>query len=98
MFERTDDNGVEPDIDDGGGGARFSFCNSFKWDRPLIIVELNSVDVDWIEGFLVDDRWLSSAISHKLIFAKVEQSLWRSSFKKKRRNMNEEIRSRFTDE
>jgi hypothetical protein len=30
VFERTDDNGVEPDIDDGGGGARFSFCNSFK--------------------------------------------------------------------
>jgi len=44
VFERIDgDDRLLDDIDDDDG-ARFSFCNSFKCDLPLIIVELNSVE------------------------------------------------------
>jgi len=51
VFERTDGDdillfvNVERLFDDNG--ARFSFCNSFKWDLPLIIVELNWDEVVW---------------------------------------------------
>ena len=53
VFERThgDKVGLPPSTvrvaDDagevvGGGGARFSFWSSFKWEVPLIILELNT--------------------------------------------------------
>ncbi len=95
VFERIDGddrifNGNELESnEDRNGGARFSFCNSFKWDLPLIMVELNSVE-DWIDCWselfdiiVDDDRSSSSAISHKLTFANVEHNFWRPNFKKK---------------
>ncbi len=87
---------VNSELDGGGGdgGARFSFCNSFKWDVPLIIVELNwevwwsevtdsrlgAIDVVVLDE---DDRSSSSASSHKLTLANVEQSCCRSIMKNK---------------
>ncbi len=91
-FERTDD---DDDNEFDGGGARFSFCNSFKWDVPLIIVELNWDDEVWevwwseVMGVAVldeDNRSSSSANSHKLTLANVEQSFWRSILLKEIRN------------
>lgn len=51
---------------DGAGGARFSFCNSFKCDVPLIIVELNwGGGVGWgNSGGVIDceDWWSDSSV------------------------------------
>jgi len=85
VFERIDgDDRLLDDIDDDDG-ARFSFCNSFKCDLPLIIVELNSVEDNWIDCwsglFIIDDRFSSSAASHKLTFANVEHNFWRPNLK-----------------
>lgn len=78
---------------DGVGGPRFSFCNSFKWDLWLIIVESNCCGDNWevwwpewfddirvvvVDNIDDDERSSSSANSHRLTFANVEQSFWRS--------------------